>query len=30
MISFGRLFINNPDLVERFENNWELNKDFEP
>lgn len=25
MISFGRLFISNPDLVERFQNNWPLN-----
>jgi len=30
LISFGRLFINNPDLVERFKNNWKLNKDFDP
>ncbi len=25
LISFGRSFISNPDLVERFANNWELN-----
>lgn len=25
MISFGRLFIANPDLVSRYENDWELN-----
>jgi N-ethylmaleimide reductase len=25
MISFGRALISNPDLVERFENNWPLN-----
>jgi N-ethylmaleimide reductase len=25
MVSFGRLFISNPDLVHRFENDWELN-----
>lgn len=25
MVSFGRLFIANPDLVERFINNWEFN-----
>lgn len=24
LISFGRPFISNPDLVERFRNNWEL------
>jgi len=25
LIAFGRPFISNPDLVERFTNNWELN-----
>jgi N-ethylmaleimide reductase len=25
LISFGRPFINNPDLVERFANGWPLN-----
>lgn len=25
MIAFGRLFITNPDLPERFKNNWPLN-----
>mmetsp|Transcript_22986 Transcript_22986/g.25166 ORF Transcript_22986/g.25166 Transcript_22986/m.25166 type:complete len:369 (-) Transcript_22986:184-1290(-) len=25
LISFGRLFISNPDLVERFKNDWPLN-----
>lgn len=25
MISFGRLYISNPDLVERFQNNWPIN-----
>jgi N-ethylmaleimide reductase len=25
MISFGRPFISNPDLVERFANGWPLN-----
>ncbi|MEO0376292.1 MAG: alkene reductase, partial [Cyanobacteria bacterium P01_A01_bin.17] len=25
LISFGRPFISNPDLVERFKNNWPLN-----
>jgi len=25
LIAFGRPFISNPDLVERFANNWELN-----
>lgn len=26
MIGFGRLFISNPDLVERLRNGWPLNK----
>ena len=26
MVSYGRLFIANPDLVKRFENNWPLNE----
>ena len=26
--AFGRPFINNPDLVERMANNWELSKDL--
>ena len=26
MVTFGRLFLANPDLVERFQNNWELNE----
>jgi 2,4-dienoyl-CoA reductase-like NADH-dependent reductase (Old Yellow Enzyme family) len=26
MVSFGRPFISNPDLVDRFENNWPLTK----
>ena len=25
LISFGRPFLSNPDLVERFENDWPLN-----
>ena len=25
LVAFGRPFISNPDLVERFENNWPLN-----
>ena len=25
LIAFGRPFISNPDLVERFANNWPLN-----
>lgn len=29
LIAFGRPFISNPDLVERFANNWELNPDPE-
>ncbi len=28
LIAFGRPFINNPDLVRRFANNWELSKDL--
>jgi len=27
LIAFGRPFINNPDLVERFRNGWPLSKD---
>ena len=27
LIAFGRSIISNPDLVERFANNWELNPD---
>jgi N-ethylmaleimide reductase len=27
LIAFGRSFISNPDLVERFANNWSLNPD---
>ena len=27
LISFGRPYISNPDLVDRFANNWELNPD---
>ncbi|KAJ0390937.1 hypothetical protein ATCC90586_012100 [Pythium insidiosum] len=27
VVGFGRLFMSNPDLVERFENNWPLNPD---
>ncbi len=30
LIAFGRSIISNPDLVERFANNWELNPDPEP
>jgi N-ethylmaleimide reductase len=29
LIAFGRPFINNPDLVERFANNWTLSKDLD-
>jgi N-ethylmaleimide reductase len=25
LVAFGRLYLSNPDLVERFENGWELN-----
>ncbi|MCX6230007.1 MAG: alkene reductase [Bacteroidetes bacterium] len=28
LVSFGRPFINNPDLVMRFENNWPLSQDL--
>jgi N-ethylmaleimide reductase len=28
LIGFGRPFINNPDLVERYRNNWPLSKDL--
>jgi N-ethylmaleimide reductase len=28
LVAFGRPFINNPDLVERFKNNWPLSKDL--
>jgi N-ethylmaleimide reductase len=28
IIAFGRPFINNPDLVERFNNNWPLSADL--
>lgn len=28
IVAFGRLFINNPDLTERFKNNWYLSKDL--
>ncbi len=29
LIAFGRPFINNPDLVERAKNNWELSQDLQ-
>ena len=29
LIAFGRPFISNPDLVERFANNWPLNPSAE-
>jgi N-ethylmaleimide reductase len=28
LVAFGRPFINNPDLVERFKNNWPLSTDL--
>jgi N-ethylmaleimide reductase len=28
LVSFGRPYINNPDLVERFKNNWPLSQDL--
>ena len=27
-VAFGRPFINNPDLVDRFKNNWALSQDL--
>jgi len=27
LVAFGRPFINNPDLVDRFKNDWPLSKD---
>jgi 2,4-dienoyl-CoA reductase-like NADH-dependent reductase (Old Yellow Enzyme family) len=27
LIAFGRAYISNPDLVERFQNNWPLAED---
>ncbi|KAI8344281.1 hypothetical protein BC941DRAFT_408218 [Chlamydoabsidia padenii] len=30
LVSFGRLFIANPDLVDRIRNNWPLNKYHRP
>ena len=29
LIAFGRPFINNPDLVERFVNGWPLSKELD-
>jgi N-ethylmaleimide reductase len=29
LIAFGRLFINNPDLIERFANGWALSKNLD-
>jgi len=28
LVAFGRPFINNPDLVERYKNNWPLSQDL--
>jgi N-ethylmaleimide reductase len=28
LVAFGRPFINNPDLVERFKNDWPLSQDL--
>ncbi len=28
LVAFGRPFINNPDLVERFKNNWDVSGDL--
>jgi len=30
LIGFGRSFINNPDLVERFKNEWPLSQNLDP
>ncbi len=30
LISFGRPYLSNPDLVERFANNWPLNPEADP
>ncbi len=30
LIAFGRPFINNPDLVTRFKNNWSLSENLDP
>jgi N-ethylmaleimide reductase len=27
-VAFGRLFINNPDLVDRLRNDWPLSKEL--
>jgi N-ethylmaleimide reductase len=28
LVAFGRPFINNPDLIDRFKNNWSLSQDL--
>jgi N-ethylmaleimide reductase len=28
LVAFGRPFINNPDLVDRFKKNWTLSQDL--
>jgi len=30
LVSFGRYFISNPDLVDRIKNNWPLNENWDP
>lgn len=30
LVAFGRPFINNPDLVTRFRNNWQLSENLDP
>lgn len=30
MVSFARLYINNPDLAERIQNGWPLSQDVQP
>lgn len=30
LVSFGRFYISNPDLVERFANGWPLNPPADP
>ena len=29
MVSFGRLYVSNPDLAERIINGWPVNKDWD-
>ena len=29
MVSFGRLYVSNPDLAERIVNGWEVNSEWD-